>query len=917
MAKNTENRRVNLFINLNGRAVYNDLTTLTKESNKLYGQLKKLTPGTDEFVKKSAELKKVKGHIKDIRTEINGVQGKKGGGGLSAIKNMLPALGPAMIAVFAVQKVMEFARGLAQAVSEMNKLKTTATQLTGLTGDSLNTFVANSKAIAQTFDQDVNKVMQAANNYAQAFNVTQAEALESLEKGFLAGADVSGEFLDQMREYPSLLKETGIEGEEAIAIMTRQVKEGVYSDKGIDAIKEANIRLREMAPATKQALETIGLSSTEIQQGLESGQLKMIDVIRQVSQRLDTLPPQSQRVGQVLADVFGGAGEDAGLEFLTSLQDSNVVIDDMIDRTSDLTVAQQNNLEASKLWNKAIVDLTGPSSTLGRIWSEIKLSVAESASVAASDSVGFWEKVLGFMDRSGALSAKNKQKVIAAQEILEAQLAAEEQARREQEIEEENQKLLGQLRNEGNRLKIEGIEEMDLETLQMAVNQAQKEINAEKEKQEKLEKERVKAIEKQAKEKAKAEEDINKFLADAALDRELAAMGEDERELQRIRNQYDEKIKLAKKYGLSSKELESDRQAAIKAQEDLFMQRNLEQKLAFQDQLFMMGLSANQREIMEVNKKYEGLWSQVEKGSEGEALIIKLWDDEIAAITDQQNAEELAKKKAHQDKILQAELASIEARRAIASSLAQGLNNLLEAAASDSADFAEFQKGIALFQIGVDTASAISSTVKMAAAGSVSPIDMALKFAASFAMITANILKAKKLLTGDAPEAPSFGRGGVLPGSRHSMGGNPVYDRRTGRQIAEVEEGEPILSRETYKNNRPVVDALLDASMNRSGARVDWLFEKPLQFNYEAAVRSGRFMRDGGIISSKNTSVDSYSISKQSESSADSLPVGLLIDILMDLRDNGVQAVIGDLAVRQLKKRTEFLSEVENDARLG
>ncbi|MCE2496951.1 MAG: hypothetical protein J4F31_10320 [Flavobacteriales bacterium] len=102
--------------------------------------------------------------MKDLRNEINGVSGKKGGGGLSAIKGMLPTLGSAMVAAFAVQKVMEFAGWITRTVSEMNKLKTTATQLTDLTEESLNTFVANSKAIAQTFDQDVNKVMEAANN---------------------------------------------------------------------------------------------------------------------------------------------------------------------------------------------------------------------------------------------------------------------------------------------------------------------------------------------------------------------------------------------------------------------------------------------------------------------------------------------------------------------------------------------------------------------------------------------------------------------------------------------------------------------------------------------------------------------------------------------------------------------------------
>ncbi len=742
-----------------------------------------------------------------------------------------------------------------------------------------------------------------------------------MEKGFLAGADVSGEFLDQLREYPQLLKETGVEGEEAIAIMTRQVKEGVYSDKGIDAIKEANIRLREMTPATKEALESIGLSSTEIQEGLENGSLKMIDVIRQVSGRLDTLPPQSQRVGQVLADVFGGAGEDAGLEFLTSLQDSNVALEEMIDRTSDLTVAQQNNLEASKLWNQVIVDLTGPNSTLGRIWSAIKLSVAGAAAAASSDSVGFWEKVWGFMDVTGIQSAKNQSKAIAERIMREQELAAEEQARREQEIEAENQKLLGQLRNECHRLKLEGIEEMDLETLQMAVNQAQKELNAEKEKQEALEKERKKAAEKQAKEKAKAEEDINKFLADAALNRELAAMGEDERELQRIRNQYDEKIRLAEEYGLSTVELEKDRLAAIKAQEEIYRQRDIEQKIALQDQLYMLGLSANERELNAVHKKYEDLWSQVESGSEEEALIMHLWNEEVAVLNDKHRLTEVQKEQQKQDQIIQAELAAIETRRSIANNLAQSMSNLLSMVAGNASEAAGFQKALALFQIGVDTASAISSLVA-GAAKTGNPIAFAVQFASTLAMVTANMLKAKKMLTDDPPEAPQFmAPGGVLKGRRHSSGGNPVFDGRTGQLIAEVEEGEPFLSRETYANNREAVDALLYSSMFKNGARVDWLANAGPQMNFDKMLGAVMKFERGGVPVPRRSPSSAATGSTASSASTPHSSLEHVLNqhliLLRQLQEEGIIAMIGDSTIRELRSRDSFLKQVEDDAKIS
>jgi hypothetical protein len=74
-----------------------------------------------------------------------------------------------------------------------------------------------------------------------------------------------------------------------------------------------------------------------------------------------------------------------------------------------------------------------------------------------------------------------------------------------------------------------------------------------------------------------------------------------------------------------------------------------------------------------------------------------------------------------------------------------------------------------------------------------------------------------------------FASGGINPvagvpsvGQLHSGGGIRMVDGATGEHLGEWERGEPymILSRETYANNRELVDDLLDTSMNRGGAPV-------------------------------------------------------------------------------------------------
>lgn len=68
---------------------------------------------------------------------------------------------------------------------------------------------------------------------------------------------------------------------------------------------------------------------------------------------------------------------------------------------------------------------------------------------------------------------------------------------------------------------------------------------------------------------------------------------------------------------------------------------------------------------------------------------------------------------------------------------------------------------------------------------------------------------------------PGFRNGGIIPnGPSHESGGITLWDNMSGRAIAEIEGGEPILSREVYRNNKQLVDALLSSSVHKNGAKI-------------------------------------------------------------------------------------------------
>lgn len=221
-------------------------------------------------------------------------------------------------------------------------------QFTQKSGDDLKRYRSEVQALADYYEKDFREMMIGVNSLAKQFGIDYDEALGLVKDGFIAGADANGEFLDTLREYPAYFKEAGISAEAFITITAQAAKQGIYSDKGVDVIKEGNLRIREMTDATKDALEGIGISADEVQEQLESGQKTTFDIIQMVSQRLDELPDSSAAVGTALADIFGGPGEDAGLQYIRTLKDIKTNLSEVKSESGKLGEAQEAMIESQK-----------------------------------------------------------------------------------------------------------------------------------------------------------------------------------------------------------------------------------------------------------------------------------------------------------------------------------------------------------------------------------------------------------------------------------------------------------------------------------------------------------------------------------------------------------------------------------------
>lgn len=355
------------------RDIYEEMKTLQEATGKNQLNVGNYKEASDAILSYADRLKEALGLNNAFGKSFIalGRGGKEGKEALTAIGDGAKALGRTLLGLLSNPVFLSIA-GLAGAgmafkwwydynigLIEATRL---TQQFTGKEGDDLKAYRNQVQAVADTFNQDFKDVLISANALSKQFGIDTTEALTLIQDGFIAGADVTGEFLDNVKEYPTFFKEAGVSADQFIAIVSQTNKAGLFSDKGIDAIKEANIRIREMTSATAAALEGIGISAEQVQKDLQSGTMTTFQVMQKVSAKLNELPDSATQVGTAIADIFGGPGEDAGLQYLRTLKDITLNLDTVKEKTGVLGALQEEQLRSQAELNNtvaALFDATG------------------------------------------------------------------------------------------------------------------------------------------------------------------------------------------------------------------------------------------------------------------------------------------------------------------------------------------------------------------------------------------------------------------------------------------------------------------------------------------------------------------------------------------------------------------------------
>ncbi|OWP76851.1 phage tail tape measure protein [Flavobacterium oreochromis] len=210
-----------------------------------------------------------------------------------------------------INQMNEVFQDLSDQLDFTNDISNVQTALQQMDVKNIDAVTEKIHQISKVFNEDSMEIAKAANAMTKQIGGSFESNLVLLEAGFEKGANLNGDMIDQFKEYGPQIRELGLDASQMMAIMANAGKQGIFSDKAIDSIKEANLSLKEMGPAQVDALKGIGLSVKDL-----AGKTSF-EAVRMISKAMDGATAQAKQLA--LTDIFKGAGEDAGMSFILGL----------------------------------------------------------------------------------------------------------------------------------------------------------------------------------------------------------------------------------------------------------------------------------------------------------------------------------------------------------------------------------------------------------------------------------------------------------------------------------------------------------------------------------------------------------------------------------------------------------------------
>ena len=347
------------------------MSQLKKQAKELQTALNNTSKAANpqEYERLASELRTVNGRISELKRDASGLgesMGKESTGIMGKFEGMFSSIsggwtklvGVATAAVASISAAIEGAKWFYNYNMEVEEAQRLTREFFNIQGDELVHTQSQISALAEQFGKDYKEVLGTVESLTNQYGISTAEAINVIKDGLQAGADLNGTFLSQIQQYGPAFSDAGASVKDLVASIT-QTRSGIFNEAGMGLIQTATNRIRTMSSATQSALNSIGISSKQLEADLISGKTSILEAIKMISGKIKELPENSMQVGQVMKAVFGKTASNEGMKLVKTLSEMSTNMEELKGVTGEYGELQREQVEAQAELNEKMSKFFG------------------------------------------------------------------------------------------------------------------------------------------------------------------------------------------------------------------------------------------------------------------------------------------------------------------------------------------------------------------------------------------------------------------------------------------------------------------------------------------------------------------------------------------------------------------------------
>ena len=267
----------------------------------------------------------------------------------TAVKDMSAATGLVGEELANMSDLMKdiYANNFGESMGDVAAGLTDVYRTTGLVNEELQAATEAGFALRDTFGYEMGESARAASAMMKNFGISAEEAYNLIAIGAQRGADQNGDLIDTLNEYSAQYAALGLDADQFITSLIAGNEAGVFSiDKVGDAVKEFNIRSKDMSKSSAKAYEMLGLDADKMfakfSAGGDTAEKAMFEVIDALQNTKNASIKNAAAVG-----LFGTMYEDLEsglLPILATMEDATL---DNVDALGQINDVKYDNLGAA------------------------------------------------------------------------------------------------------------------------------------------------------------------------------------------------------------------------------------------------------------------------------------------------------------------------------------------------------------------------------------------------------------------------------------------------------------------------------------------------------------------------------------------------------------------------------------------